>query len=98
MFSLLKKSPVDALPHFGVLAGWSYVWQRLVPALRRRANSQGALEHLGSLPLTAQSSLALVRWRDRTLLLGITPQGISLLTQGDEPDPSPAKAPTGERG
>jgi flagellar biogenesis protein FliO len=40
-----------------------------------------ALEHLGSLPLTAQSSLALVRLQDETLLLGITPQTITLLTK-----------------
>ena len=85
MFSLLKKSPARALPEFGGLAGWSDILRRFMPALRRRACADGTLEHLGSLALTAQASLALVRWRDRTLLLGVTPQGISLLTQGEEP-------------
>jgi flagellar biogenesis protein FliO len=41
----------------------------------------GALEHLGTLPLTAQSSLALVRLHDETLLLGITPQSIKVLAK-----------------
>jgi flagellar biogenesis protein FliO len=53
----------------------------MIPALARRSAVAGALEHLGSLPLTAQSSLALVRLNQETLLLGITPQGITLLTK-----------------
>ena len=88
MFSLLKKSSARALPEFGGLAGWSHILRQCIPALRRRASAGGGLEHLGSLALTAQASLALVRWRDRTLLLGVTPQGISLLTQGEEPTSS----------
>jgi flagellar biogenesis protein FliO len=43
------------------------------------------LEHLGTMPLTAQSSLALVRLNGETLLLGITPQNISLLAKGNDP-------------
>lgn len=78
-----RKNFANALSQGGALSSWSLVLQRLVPALRRRASANGALEHLGSLALTAQASLALVRWRDQTLLLGITPQGISLLTQGE---------------
>ena len=85
MFSLLKKTSARALPDFGGLAGWSDILRRFMPALRRRACDDGALERLGSLALTAQASLAVVRWRDRTLLLGVTPQGISLLTQAEEP-------------
>jgi len=64
------------------LSGYAALLQRLVPALRRRGNLGNALEHLGSLPLTAQSSLALVRLQGETLLLGITPQSITLLTKG----------------
>ena len=63
------------------LSGCAALLQRLMPALRRRGNLGNALEHLGSLPLTAQSSLALVRLQDETLLLGITPQSITLLTK-----------------
>jgi flagellar biogenesis protein FliO len=64
------------------LSGYAALLQRLVPALRRRGNLGNALEHLGTLPLTAQSSLALVRLHGETLLLGITPQHITLLTKG----------------
>lgn len=67
------------------VAGWSScaaLWQRVLPALRRRAVAGNALEHLGSLPLTAQSSLALVRLHGETLLLGVTSQNITLLAKG----------------
>ena len=63
------------------LSGCAVLLQRLMPALRRRGNLGNALEHLGTLPLTAQSSLALVRLHGETLLLGITPQHITLLTK-----------------
>lgn len=89
-----RKRFANALPEFGPIAGWSLLLQRFIPALRRRASANGALEHLGSLALTAQSSLALVRWRDQTLLLGITPQGISLLTQGEHRPDSPCESAT----
>ena len=83
-FSRKKKSPT-ALAELGSLSGWSVILQRFLPTLRRRASGERALEHLDSLALTAKSSLALVRWRDQTLLLGVTPQGISLLIQNEEP-------------
>lgn len=70
-------------------AGWSScaaLWQRIMPALRRRAIAGNALEHLGSLPLTTQSSLALVRLHGETLLLGVTAQNISLLAKGEGAD------------
>jgi len=54
--------------------------RRLFPTVKRRASNDGALEHLASLPLTAQSCLALVRLNQETLLLGITPQSITLLS------------------
>jgi flagellar biogenesis protein FliO len=53
---------------------------RFMPAWSGR-RTVGALEHLGSLPLTAQSSLALIRLHDETLLLGITPQNIKVLAR-----------------
>ena len=66
------------------IASWSALWRSLWQALSRRSATRGALEHLGSLPLTAQSSLALVRLDKETLLLGISPQGITLLTKTRE--------------
>lgn len=55
--------------------------RRLVLRVARQAPINGALEHLGSLSLTAQSSLALVRLQRETLLLAITPQSVTLLTK-----------------
>jgi len=66
------------------IPSWRALWRRLWQALGRRSATRGALEHLGSLPLTAQSSLALVRLNKETLLLGISPQGITLLTKNRE--------------
>ena len=98
MFSIFRRSPANTPCQFDAAAGWSYVFQRFIPALRRRASAQGTLEHLGSLALTTQSSLALVRWQDRTLLLGVTPNGISLLTQGEAPPNLPPGVVAEERG
>lgn len=88
MFFSRKKKNFNALPELGSLAGWTLILQRFLPALRRNGSGERALEHLDSLTLTAQSSLALVRWRDQTLLLGVTPQGISLLIQDEKPNQS----------
>jgi flagellar biogenesis protein FliO len=66
------------------IGGWGTIWRRLLHRVSRRSVASGALEHLGSLPLTAQSSLALVRLNKETLLLGITPQSITLLTKERE--------------
>ena len=82
MLQSISKQPAPVL---GGFAGWGALWRRLLQALSRRSPVRGSLEHLGSLPLTAQSSLALVRLNRETLLLGITPQGITLLTKGTEP-------------
>jgi Flagellar biosynthesis protein, FliO len=62
--------------------GLSAFLKRLMPLLTRRNTGAKTLEHLESLPLTAQSSLALIRLYDETLLLGITPHSITLLTKG----------------
>ena len=82
MFPFSSKNSLQGREEGGALSGYAALLQRLVPALRRRGNLGNALEHLGSLPLTAQSSLALVRLQGETLLLGITPQSITLLTKG----------------
>lgn len=73
--------------------GWNGLgafFQRLIPALSRQRTISNALVHLGTLPLTAQSSLSLVRLHDETLLLGITAQNITLLTKahGDPARPT----------
>jgi len=81
VFPFSSKNSLQGRQDGGGLSGYAALLQRLVPALRRRGNLGNALEHLGSLPLTAQSSLALVRLQDETLLLGITPQSITLLTK-----------------
>ena len=49
----------------------------------RRSGLGTAVQHLGTLPLTPQSSLALVRVYKETLVLGITAQNITLLTRAD---------------
>lgn len=59
----------------------------LIPALSRQRTIGNALVHLGTLPLTAQCCLSLVRLHDETLLLGITPQNITVLTKTHN-DPS----------
>jgi flagellar biosynthetic protein FliO len=47
----------------------------------RRGGEDGRprLEIVDRLPLTPQHSLHLVRWADRTLLIGLSPHGCSLL-------------------
>ncbi len=70
---------------FPGLGRWGAMFQRMLPNLRRRSALDGALEHLGNVPLTAHASLALVRLYDDTLLLGVTPQSITLLSKGVDP-------------
>ena len=93
MFDLSKrgnKAPSMQATGLGV---WIECLRRLMPTFGRRISAGGALEHLASLPLTAQSSLALVRLHKETLLLGITPQSITLLTKGQENEPGQLTPP-----
>lgn len=93
MFALRKMAPPPAsigLSGLGVLRGFL---QRLVPALRRRAIAGGALEHLATLPLNAQTSLVLVRLGQETLLLGATAQTISLLAKNRDDSPAAIAPP-----
>jgi flagellar biogenesis protein FliO len=64
--------------------GLGALLRRIFFGLGRRSVFGGALEHLGSLPLTAHSSLALVRLHKETLLLGITSHNITLLSKGND--------------
>jgi flagellar biogenesis protein FliO len=93
MFDLIKrgnKAPNIRATGLGVLIA---CLRRLIPTFGRRVSAGGTLEHLASLPLTAQSSLALVRLHKETLLLGITPQSITLLTKGQEKEPGQLTLP-----
>ena len=87
MFPFNVKHRTPSSQNAGGLQGLSALMQRFLPALGRRGNLAGALEHLGTMPLTAQSSLALVKLHDETLLLGITPQSITLLAKGNRSTP-----------
>jgi flagellar biogenesis protein FliO len=84
VFQLLKKNGRSPNHDFRELAGLGGLFSRLIPSLGRRASAGGALELLGALPLTTQSSLALIRLHDETLLLGITAQSVTLLTRHRE--------------
>ena len=76
MFSIFE-IPANTPYQFDAGAGW--VVSRLHPGAAPARFGAGT-SNAGSLALTTRSSLALVRWQDRTLLLGVTPNGISLLT------------------
>ncbi len=95
-FSFSKPGPwlrfgMGHRPAPATLAGARAVLQRLVAACSRRQATGGALEHLATLPLSAQPSLVLVRLGGQKLLLGTTPHGISLLASSpaDLPEPAP---------
>ena len=67
----------------GVLCGGLWLLKRkgwAHTALRRGAgDGWPRLEIVDRLPLTPQHSLHLVRWADRTLLIGLSPNGCNLL-------------------
>jgi flagellar biosynthetic protein FliO len=67
----------------GVLCGGLWLLKRKgwVQTAMRRTGEDGRprLEIVDRLPLTPQHSLHLVRWADRTLLIGLSPSGCSLL-------------------
>jgi flagellar biogenesis protein FliO len=98
VFSFNRKNFAPFPPPASGFSGLAALIQRFVPGLGRRGSVGGMLEHLGTMPLTAQSSLALVRLNGETLLLGVTPQNISLLTKGSDPaaGASPRALPSGE--
>src|SRR5690242_4201700 len=62
----------------------SALFRGFAPLLGKRSLLGQRLEHLGTLPLTTQSSLALVRFNHETLLIGITTQNMTLLASAPE--------------
>jgi flagellar biogenesis protein FliO len=62
-----------------VLAGTIAV--RVLPLLTQKGRTDRLLKHLGTLSLTPQCSVALVRVGGETLVLGVTPQSVSLLAR-----------------
>jgi flagellar biogenesis protein FliO len=74
----------QVVPNLGSTNRLGTLLRRFFSGFGRRSVVGGALEHLGSLPLTANSSLALVRLHKETLLLGITSSSITLLSKSNE--------------
>lgn len=70
----------------GLLCGAIWVLRRKGWAgtrmLRSRQSDQPRLEVIDRLPLTPHHSLHLVRLADRTLLIGLSPNGCNLLESG----------------
>jgi flagellar biogenesis protein FliO len=58
----------------------------------RRVGEQ-SLKLLDNIPLTAQTSVALVRFERETLVLGVTPQRVTVLAKGSAPDLTGESAP-----
>jgi len=84
MFALFHRQPArprTALPDFAAAANFFLRWLSL-PARRATAHS---LQLLESVPLTAQASVALVRFESENLVLGVTPQSITVLAKGAAP-------------
>jgi flagellar biogenesis protein FliO len=101
MFPFNFKQRAPSRQEVSGLQGLGALIQRFLPGLGRRGNLAGTLEHLGTMPLTAQSSLALVKLHDETLLLGITPQSITLLAKGNQSTAhtiTPTNQPQGQKG
>lgn len=83
---LSQTAPKHSVGGFAGLTGLGAIFRRLFPGWNRRSAAGGAMEHLASLPLTAQSTLALIRVYDQQLLLGVTPANITLIATANGPD------------
>jgi flagellar biogenesis protein FliO len=68
------------------LLGVIFVAQRFLPRLRQQLQSMGKLQSLGLLTLTPQCSVAVVRAGRETLVLGLTPHAVTLLTKTNDVD------------
>ena len=75
------------------MGGVVVLLRRFAPQLGRRLQLADRLQHQGLLSLTPQCSVALVRVGQETLVLGVTPHAVTLLTkaqgisdQGDKQD------------
>ena len=81
MFDLISRNRTPSRPALIDLTNLGSAIARWLPFAGRGAAVSASLQLLGTLPLTAQSSLALVRVHSETLVLGITPQSVTLLTK-----------------
>jgi flagellar biogenesis protein FliO len=81
MFQLITRKSTRPRTAFLDLTQLTNLIVRWLPFAARRSAAGTSLQHLGSLPLTAQSSVALVRVYNETLVLGITSQSVTLLTK-----------------
>jgi flagellar biogenesis protein FliO len=65
-------------------------------ALPRRPAGEPSLQLLESVALTAETSIALLRFEQETLVLGVTPQSVTVLARRESPVlPGEARAKTG---
>lgn len=69
------------------VVGVAILARRFLPLNGQRNPRQGPLQPLGLLALTPQCSVALVQAGQDTLVLGLTPQTVTLLTKVAEPTP-----------
>ena len=94
MFDGRKQNFARSRLGFPDLNSLGEVISRWLPFAGRRSGLGTAVQHLGTLPLTPQSSLALVRVYNETLVLGITSQNVTLLAKAaaDNPGSDPANA------
>jgi flagellar biogenesis protein FliO len=67
------------------IVGVALLARRFLPLLGQKYRPEGTLQHLGLLALTPQCSVALVRAGQETLILGLTPHSVTLLTKSGEP-------------
>src|SRR5215470_8731595 len=86
MLELIGRKRSQSRPAFLDFNNLGNVIARWLPFARRSSGVGAALQHLGTLPLTTQSSLTLVRVYNETLVLGITPHSVTLLTKAPDPD------------
>ncbi len=67
-----------------LILGLAYAARRFLPLLREKCRSRGILRHHGTLALTSQCSVALVQAGQETLILGLTPNSVTLLGRTTE--------------
>jgi flagellar biogenesis protein FliO len=84
MFALLHRhnmQPKTALPNFAGLLQSFLRWL----SLPKRAAGAPSLQLLESVSLTAVTSIALVRFEQELLMIGVTPQSVTLLVRRESP-------------
>ncbi len=84
MFNSIRNKLVRPSAGVSGLSGLGILARRFLPLFSRRSSDPSSLQHLGTLPLTPQCSVALVRIREETLVLGITAQSVTLLTKSSD--------------